>query len=292
MREKFDVNKHLIDRTWEDHAKGLRKEVIEFSFSSIIKASEISKCLIEVSEVHNLDSQKHKTNYLAAENIGTEFWVEIGHALTPLDCYVEELLKQMLTNETSKCSITTKSSADIEFIMRLKRVEFGGYYCDQTADKMFALSKLYKENGVKMFKDYPKFAHNYFNLAAKCLLSFNSFDNLQAVLYDSDLTAKDFEELLQNVYLNIAACLIKEQRFDDVLHVLEFSVHQAEPSEKAVYRLALAYFHLKQYEKAKTTIERIDFKNNKDLVQLLAKADDSWKADQTKYSNMVKKMFA
>lgn len=290
MREKFDVDKHLIDQVWEDKLKGLRKELISFSFSSIAKATELSKCLIKISDVHNSTPQKHKSNYLREENIEQEFWVEIGHAVTPVDCYLEEFLKQMLTNETSKCSIKTKSSEDVKFTIYLKKVEFGGFFCEQPAKKMFALAKHYKENGVIMFKSYPKFAHYYFSLAAKCLLSFHPF--LQAVLTDSGLDTKDFEDLLQNIYLNIAACLIKEQRYNDTLHVLNYSTLQSEPSEKAVYRLALAYFHLKQFELAKNTIERIDFKNNKDMVQLLTKIRESWKVDHTEYSNMVKKMFA
>lgn len=292
VRPKFDVNEHLIDKVWEDETKGLLKEVISFRYCTVVKASEISKCLIEILDIQNLCSDKHNTNYLLDENIGKELWVEIGHALTPIDCYIEEFLKQMLTNETSKCSITTKSSGIIEFTIRLKRIEFGGYYCEQSACNMFQLAKLYKENGVKMFKEYPTFAHSYFSLAAKCLLSFNPFDDIRDVLTDCDVKQKDFEELLQNVYLNIAACLLKQQRYDDILHVLSYSISQDEPSDKAVYRLALAYYHLKQFENAKNAIEKINYANNKDLVQLMAKVQGSWRADQNKYSNMMKKMFA
>lgn len=291
VRAKFDVNKHLIDKVWQDDTKGLRKEVISFRYFTVVKASELSRCLVDILEIQNLNTEKHKTNYLLEENIGQEFWVPIGHAVTPIDCYVEEFLKQMFTNETSKCSITTKSSGNIEFTMRVKRVEFGGYYCEQNAVKMFELAKLYKDNGVQMFKDYPLFAHNYFNLAAKCLLSFNPFDDIADLLTDCDLTRKDFDDLLQNIYLNIAACLIKQERYDDILHVLNYSLVQEDPSEKAIYRLAVAYFHLKQFENAKNTIERINYKNNKDLVQLLAKVVEFWKVDHNKYSNMVKKMF-
>jgi tetratricopeptide (TPR) repeat protein len=198
----------------------------------------------------------------------------------------------MFTNETSKCSIAAKSSGVIEFTMKLKRIEFGGYYCEQSAVNMFELAKSYKEKGVKMFKEYPLFAHNYFNLAAKCLLSFNPFDDLEDLLADSSLSKTDFVELLQNVYLNIAACLVKQQRFEDVLHVLSYSKTQDNPSEKAIYRLALAYFHLKQFDNAKATIERISYKNNKDLVQLMAKILENRKVDNENYSCMVKKMFA
>jgi hypothetical protein len=286
VRKKFDVNKHLVDKVWENKEKGLRKEVINFRYCSVVKASELSKCLVDIIDTQNLDSGKNKSNYLSEETIGNEFWIEIGHAVTPIDCYVEEFLKQMFTNETSKCLITTKSSGTITFTMRLKRIEFGGYYCEQRPEKMFELAKVYKENGVKMFKDYPMFAHNYFSLAAKCLISFN--DDIEGSLSESDLTQKDFEELLQNVYLNIAACLIKQH---DTLHVLKYSVNQEAPSEKAVYRLALAYFHLKQFENAKSTIEKIDYKGHKELVQLMAKIHEFWKVDHDEYSNMVKKMF-
>lgn len=292
VREKFDVNQHLVDKVWQDEAKGLRKEVINFQFSSIVRANELSKCLIDILNIDNLNTEKHKTNYLLEENIGKEFWVEMGHALTPIDCYIEEFLKEMFMNETSKCSIKTKSSENIEFTLRLKRVEFGGYFYEQPAGKMFELAKLYKENGVKMFKNYPLFAHKYFSMAAKCLLSFKPFDDIQDVLKDCELGQKDFDELLQNIYLNIAACLIKQQRYDEIPHVLSYTIEQEHPSEKAVYRLASAYLHLKQFKSAKDVIERIDYRNNKELVQLLAKVQESLKVDNCNYSNMVKKMFA
>lgn len=292
VRQKFDINKHLINKIWRDEAKGLHKELICFRFANVIKPSELSKCLVEILEIHNLNPDTHPTNYLTHENVNKEFWIEIGHALTPVDCYVEEFLRQMLTNETSKCTIATKSGVEISFTMTLQAIEFGGYFCEQSAKEMFELSKLYKDNGVKMFKDYPLFSHYYFNLAAKCLLSFNPFDDILDVLADSKLTRKDFEDLLHTIYLNIAACLLKQQRYDEILHVLSYSLNQKEPSEKAVFRLATAYFNLQQFENAKVTIERINYKSNKDLVQLMTKVQESWRVDQGKYSNMVKKMFA
>lgn len=287
VREKLDVDKHLVDNSWEDKSKGLRKEAVDFKFVSVVKSSDLSKCLVEILEVNNFNPEVQKSNYLL--NTEGEFWLDMGHALTAIDCYVEEFLKQMFTNETSKCFITTKSFGVIDFTVKLKKIEFGGYYCEQPAEKMFELAKSYKENGVQMFKEFPLFAHNYFNLAAKCLLSFNPFDDIET---DSPLKKSDFLELLQNIYLNIAACLVKENRYDDILHVLSYTITQENPSEKAVYRLALAYFHLKQFDSAKNIIERINYKNNKDLVQLMAKIQEHWKVDNDRYSSMVKKMFA
>lgn len=289
VRTEYDVNEHLIDKVWEDELKGLRKEVVSFEFSSVVKASELSKCLVEVIKVCNLGDRK--SNYLR-ESVGQELWIGIGTSVTPVDCYIEEFLKQMFTNETSKCTIKTKSSECVEFVIKLKEIEFGGFFCEQPASKMFEVAKQYKENGVKMFKDYPVFAQNYFNQAAKCLLSFTRYDNGDDPLSDCDITRTDFDELLQNINLNIAACLLKQNRYDDVLHVLNYSVNQEHPSEKAAYRLASAYFHLKQFENAKNIIERVNHKGNKDLTQLLAKVHEHWKVDHDRYSNMVKKMFA
>lgn len=275
-----------IARTWEDAKKGLRKKMVEFNYESIVKASELSKCLVDIFNIENLNN--HASNYLKEQN---EIWIDIGHALTSIDCYIEEFLKQMLTNETSKCYIKTKSSDEICFTMRLKKIEFGGYYYEQSPSQMFELAKLYKENGVKMFKDYPLFAHNYFNLAAKCLLSFNTQDvDYDELLKDSGITKKDFDELLHNVYLNVSACLIKQERYEEILPILQFIKQQEHPSEKGVFRLATAYFHIGNYEEAERLIKKIDYKGNRELVVLMEKVKGCQKIENDKLSSMAKKM--
>jgi hypothetical protein len=224
----YDVDKDLVERVWEDEKKGLRKELINFKFVSIVKASELSNVNVDFFDIQNLNN--HKSNYLKEES---NVWIEIGHSVTAIDCYVEEFLKQMLINETSKCSIKSKCTGEINFTVRMKKIEFGGYYHEQSPTQMFQLARLYKENGVKMFKEFPLFAHNYFNLSAKCLLSFQTQDvDYDELLKESSVTKKDFDELLQNVYLNIAACLIKQERFEDILSILEFVKLQDNPPEK------------------------------------------------------------
>jgi BDBT FKBP like N-terminal/Anaphase-promoting complex, cyclosome, subunit 3 len=290
VRKEFDVNKHLTENIWENKEKGLRKEVIDFNFVSVVKPCELSKCLVEILDIINFDCATHKSNYLSNASTGTDFWINIGHSLTPVDCYIEKFLQQMFINETSKCQISTKTSGTIALVMKLKNIEFGGHYCDQKPEKMFELANFYKENGVKIFKHYPMFAHHYFCLAAKCLISITG-EHIEKSLCNTELTEKGVYELLEVIYLNIAACLLKQKRYDDVLHVLKYSVNQRSPSEKAVYRLASAYFHLKQFENARKTIEKVDFKGNKELVRLMAMIQEFWKVDHDKYSNMVKKMF-
>jgi tetratricopeptide (TPR) repeat protein len=155
---------------------------------------------------------------------------------------------------------------------------------------MYELAKLYKDNGVKMFKEYPLFAHNYFNLAAKCLLSFNSYDDNDDFLKNSTIKKQDYRELLQNVYTNIAACLIKQNRYDEIPSILEFSCKEENPSDKVIFRLATAYYQIHEYEKAKVTIEKIDFKKNKELVQLMTKIQDKRKVDNNNEADMAKRM--
>jgi hypothetical protein len=278
----------LADPLWEDKKRGLKKELVSFEFRSIVKANDLAKCLVEIQAVENWDPERHRSNYLT--KVGEEFWWKLGSAVTPVDCYIEIFLKEMLTNEISKCSISTKSGT-IEIRLHLKRVEFSSHYHEKSTEEIFKIAKKYKENGVKMFKDYPLFAHDYFNKAAKCLLSYSPFDGIDEFLIGSGLYKKDFEDLLENLYLNISLCLIKQERFEEVLHILKFVVEQDSPSEKAIFRLATAHFHLKQFDLAKSTIELIDYKNNKDLLQLFGKVQQHSKADDVRYSNMVRKMF-
>lgn len=286
VREKsFDVDQHLVEKIWQDETKGLKKEVIHFQYVSIVKASELSKCLVDILDIQNLNS--HQSNYLKE---GNDFWIEIGHATTAFDCYLEEILKQMFMNETSRCDIKTKSG-NVTFTIRLKRIEFGGYFHEQSAHRMFELAKFYKDNGVKMFKDFPLFAHNYFNLAAKCLLSFKTQDvEYGELLKGGEVTKKDFDDLLHNVYLNIAACLIKQERFDEILSILEFVKKEECPSDKAVFRLATAYYRVQNYEEAENVIKKIDFKSNKDLTALMAKIQEFRKIEKEKSSSLAKKM--
>lgn len=279
------------EEIWQLPEKGLTKRLLKFEYAAMDKANDLSKCLIEIQEVKNWNPDKHKSNYL--QRLKEEFWVEIENAVTPIDCYLDIFLKEMLTNETSWCSIATKSGESVEVLIELKKIEISCCYHEKKAEEMYKIAQKYKENGVKMFKDnYPLFAHQYFNKAAKCLLSFSPFTDLDELLIGSGILKKYYEDLLQNIYLNISACLIKQGRFDEILHVLKYVDTQKQPSEKAIYRLSTAYFHLKRFDDARKTIQRIDYKSNKELLQLHAKVQEKSKVEDTKYSDMVKKMFA
>ncbi|XP_055617220.1 uncharacterized protein LOC129762728 [Toxorhynchites rutilus septentrionalis] len=277
----------LVPGVWTDVTKGLRKERISFRFMSMTKPSYLSRCLITITNISGLSGRK--SNILKPREEIVEQWIEIGTGITPVDCYIELFLIQMLTNETSKCVISCKN-CEISFILNLLRIEDHGYYHDKSPEQMLTLAKQYKENGVKMFPEYTLFAHRYFNLASKCLLACSPLEDLEPLEKKHD-TTREMQSLLEVLYLNISACLIRQCRYDEVLHVLGYLEKVEKPLDKAIYRKASAQFHIKLYKEAISTLERIDYTTNKDCMALYQRIKIAKQQEDIKYSNMVKKMF-
>lgn len=279
-----------IEKVWTDEQKGLRKELISFKYQSVTKANDLSKCCVAITDVNGLKDH-HASDYLRDEHKNMDYWVTISDALTPIDCYIELLLKRMLIGETSRCSIKTKSGDLISFVVRLIRVEFGGYMYAKTLPEIIALAQQYKANGVKMFKNYPLFAHDYFNKAAKILISCKPFETLQE-RETNDVNPAELRELLENVQMNICQCLIKQQRYDDAVHVMEFVDRKENVSDKAIYRRANALYLKGDLDEAKETIERINYRNIKECLQLHTNIATKLKQSDQNYRKMIQNMFA
>lgn len=284
---RSSARNELVPQIWTNEAKGLRKELLNFCFVSMTKPSELSRCLVTISETSDLGGRE--SNILEPGVTITERWIEIGMALTPIDCYVELFLMQMLANEKSKCIVSCKTT-NISFVLKLLRVEDDGYYFTKSPKQMLALAKQYKANGVSMFPKYTLFAHRYFNRAAKCLLTCAPLEDLDPALEGAD-TISEMLSLLETLHLNISACLIKQNRHEEVLHALDYVDQQEKPSEKATYRKALAQFHIKLFPEATETLERIDYASNKDCLALHQRIKATRQHEDSKYNNMVKKMF-
>lgn len=279
----------LVPELWENPSLGLKKELITFQYQSMVKASELSSCFVTFKDVHLPPGRD--SNYLKDVNGNTH--IKLGHALTPIDWYIEKFLQVMLTGEESKCTIRTTADTEISFTIHMERIDFGGYYHEQSLTQMLTLAKIYKENGVKMFKQYPpQFAHYYFTKAARCLLAYMPFGDIEERAHLENIDVNELQPLLENIYTNIAACLLKESRNDEIINVLSFVNHSEQPSEKAVYRLAVAYSNKKEYEKARDVIKKLDnYTENKDLMALFTKINQESKVGDEKYASMVKKMF-
>uniref|UniRef100_A0A1Q3F8I5 Putative fkbp-type peptidyl-prolyl cis-trans isomerase n=1 Tax=Culex tarsalis TaxID=7177 RepID=A0A1Q3F8I5_CULTA len=251
------------------------------------KPSELSRCLVRISDTSDLGGRE--SNLLKPGEAVNEQWISMGSSVTPIDHYVEQLLAQMLTNERSRCTISCKTGC-ISFVLELLRIDSSEYFFTKSSAQMLTLAKRYKENGVKCFPKYPLLAHHHFNRAAKCLLSFAPLENLDPAIEGAD-TIAGMQSLLETLNLNISACLLKQNRFEDALHVLEYVDRQENPTPKAIYRKALAQFHVKQYTEAIATLQRIDYAASKECSTLYANIVTTSEKDKEVYNNMVRKMF-
>lgn len=281
----------VVPSIWENTSLGLRKELITIEYRNIIKASELSSCLVTIKDIHC--PSERDSDYLKDVNVPKTL-IKLGYALTPIDWYIEKFLQVMLEGETSRCIIHSKSNTkEISFTIHLQSIDFGGYYHEQSLSKMLSLAKLYKENGVKMFKNHPvQFAHYYFTKAARCLLAFLGYFDIEQRAKEENINLNELLLLKENIYTNIAACLLKQNRNNDIIDVLSFVNFTEDPPEKAVYRLAVAYLNTKEYEKACDVIKKLpNYAENKDLVALLNKVIQESKEGDAKYATMVKKMF-
>lgn len=282
--EKFDLR---TSKKWINDVKGLRKEIISIQFVSMQKVSELSRCLVSISELNGLGDRK--SHILKPGEGVQERWIDIGTAATPIDCYLEDLLKQMLVNEKSKCFINCKNT-QVTFNMHLLKIEDEGYYFTKSPQAMLEIAKRYKESGVAMFPSSVLFAHRAFSNAAKCLLAYAPLEYLDPTIEGAD-TIIEMKALLEIVYLNISACLIKQNRFEEVLQVLDFINHKESPPEKAIYRKALAQFNIKQYQEALDTLKRINYSAHKECASLHRKIVSTWQKEEKNYNEMIKNMF-
>lgn len=271
--------------SWEDTKKGIGKKTIKFDSNRLVTPSEVSSVTVVFSNIQHLEDRT--CQYL--ENVDKRFPIRMGSAVTPIDCYIEMLLLHVKKGENCSCFIKT-STTEITFNMEVFEIEDDKSLFALKLQDIFALAKRYKANGVEMYKLYPKFAEEYFCKAAKILISFQPFDLLTK---DEDgVDGSKVNELLQNIYSNIAACRIKENKFDDVLfltHSVEDSLNEA--PEKAVYRRALAFCNLQMYEEGKHLLDQYGKTENQEMIKLYKRIHSEWKVSEEKYASLVRKMF-
>lgn len=278
-----------VDTEWELKRKGLHKKCLALEFTKVEKPHQVSKVVINVKKVVNLKDRE--SQWLNENTLDKDQIMEMGTALTPVDYYLEILVQQMMLGETAECIIKTKTTGEeIEIILTLQEIKESKEIQSLKVPEMYDLALKYKENGVKIFKKYPIFAHEYFAKAAKCLISYKNFEGLTKIR--DGISGKDMQDLFIQVQTNLAACLLNEKRYDDVVYQTNFVDTMNSPSEKSIYRRAMAYYHKREFELAKSTIERVsDFKDKKEFANLYQRVSDSWKNSNIQYKDMVQKMF-
>lgn len=277
-----------VGTEWKLERKGLYKKVLALEFTKVEKPHQAAKVVINVEKVENLKDRE--SQWLGEKTLNTDQIMEMGTALTPIDCYLELLVQQMMLGETAECTIKTKGGEEIKIVLTLQEIKSTKGIQQLTVPEMYNLAMRYKENGVKMFKTYPIFAHEYFVKAAKCLISYKNFEGLTKKR--DGVAGKDMQELFTQVQTNLAACLLNEKRYDDVIYQTNFVDKTNKPSEKSIYRRAMAYYHMHEFELAQKTIEKVpDYKDKKEFANLYEKVSVSWKNSNAQYKGMVQKMF-
>lgn len=270
--------------SWDDPKKGIGKKTIEFDSSHLISPTEVSKVTVKISDIKNLEDRE--SHYL--DNVDKEFLIQMGSAVTPIDCYIETLLLHIKKLECCSCFIKT-TVTEITFTLTVIEIEDNRSFFSLKLKEMFDLSQKYKANGVSMYKKHPRFAEDYFCRSAKILISCKPFDQLTEK--DDGVEGSELKDFLQNLYINIAACKIKDGKFDDVLFLTQ-SVEDSlkDASEKAVYRRALALCNLQKYEEGKQLLDSYGTKNP-EMSKLYKRIHSEWKVSEEKYASLVRKMF-
>lgn len=278
-----------VGTEWQLERKGLHKKVLAHDFTKLEKPHAVAKVIICVEKVENLNGRE--SIYLCEDKLNKSQCMEMGSALSPVDYYLEMLVQQMVIGEKALCTIKTKEAGnEIRITLSLREIQESKPIHKLSVPEMYHLALKYKENGVKMFKTYPVFAHEYFARAAKCLISFKEFEGLTKKR--DGMAGKDLYELFVQIQTNLAACLLNAKRYEDVIYQTNFVDKQNSPSEKSVYRRAMAYYHLSEFDLAQKTIEKIpNYEEKKEFNNLYHKVVECRKTSNANYKGMVKKMF-
>lgn len=277
-----------IGNEWSDVTRGLYKKVMSLQFQTVEKPFAESSVVFTITKSCK-ELGRRPSKYLDNEP-EIEHTMQIGTAVTPIDCYLEILLQQFLPGETSACRIKIKSGEQLDFEIRLENITSNTQVDKLNVADLYKLALRYKENGVSMFKAYPKFAFDYFARAAKLLITYKPFDQLDKKT--QGIEGSELETLFVQIQTNLAACLLQEKRYEHVIYHTEFVEIMENPSEKSIYRRALAFYNLKEFEKAQLMIERIpNYDEKREFCKLRDMIASSWKDSNASYKQVVQRMF-
>lgn len=254
----------------------------------MVKATHFSTVTFEVDQICKA-AESVQSNILCGPH-GSHVH-KMGTAETPVDCYIEVFLSRMLIGEHSRCYIERKApKKPLQFTIRIKKIQSRRHLHQLTHQELIQGAAEYKERGVRMFKEWPLNAHVYFSRAYKMLTSFPRYKYIGAYTKEEDnIDGEEVLALMHTIRYNIAACLLLEERYEDVVNLLQ---HEDDGrSEKAMYRKAKALYHLKRYEEALGCYAIVKWQSNPAMSALHKQIRDMMSAENDEYSKIVKKMF-
>lgn len=274
---------------WSDERLGCSKELLHFQFVCMEKPTELDECVIVVTDQQNVGARPSNFLQPAAAAPSDELCVSLRTARTALDCLLSVILQQMLPGERSRVRIVTGGGETVQLTIELRRIQPNDtqrYPHQLSAAQTFAWAAEQKENGVALFKRWPRFAQDAFSRAAKALISLKPFDRAAV-----DVDAAQLQLLHDSVCQNLAACLLKQQRYEDVLYVLQEVTDRPAAPERAIYRRATAHYQLRQLDEARAQVERLNYGQHPEQRALHEQIVKQLGEYRSEYSSMVRKMF-
>lgn len=235
-----------------------------------------STCHVEI-EIKNYDSNK---NYSRGKTC-----ITIGDSWTRFDRFLERCLQTMHAEEESQF-VYSDDGKEIEIVITLISFEEKPYLFQWSEDEKLNLATLYKDKGVALFKE-KKIEEAFYKFST----AFKFFITMETVLeYD------EFEENINilgvALYNNLATCQLHYKNYQYVIELCSNSLN-IKPSVKALYRRAVAYIELKEYEKAENDlIELLKIEpTNKAGIEKLTLVRELDRPNRENYQSIIKNMF-
>lgn len=294
---------------WCDAALGVSKHLLDFQFVAMDRPTDLDECDVVVTE-RNAECAARHSEWLRGDDGGDAIRVRLRTARTEFDCVLGIVLQQMMPGERSRVNIATRGQVLLELTLQLQRIcpVAGGnkrHLHQLTSAELVDWAGEQKANGVALFRRKEMCMAQYaFARAAKALVSLKPFDKTADKAAAELITAgtktqiaKEWQLLYESVCVNLAACLLRQQRWEDVLYVLQDATKRGTidapgiPDPRAIYRRAVAHFNLRQLDEARIQIERMKWQSNAELKLLRDAIVREQNAYASRYSNMVRKMF-
>ena len=235
-------------------------------------------CRIEIILNETYDNDNFKTGVID---------IVIGYGCNSYDRLIERCVETMHLDEESLFVIKSVDNVnDLKVTIILISYLEKPYIFEWTDEEKINESNHLKNKGAQLFKDNNiEEAFYKFSNALKLLLT------LDAVL-EYDEPGPDINNLIIALYNNLARCQLHFKNYKYVIDLCSKSI-DINSTSKALYRRALAYIELVEYEKAQNDLlELIKLEpNNKAAIEKFKLVRDLDKTNRDNYNLIVKKMF-
>lgn len=209
--------------------------------------------------------------------------ITLGKGDWPADRAIEACLETMHVNEESTFRVKISDGSELKLDIALDGCVEKSYVFEWSDEERLGMSKMFKADGVNLFKNH-RIVHAFykFGKALKMLL---------LAVRDAEKSAEE-SELLVSLYNNLASCQFHFKNYAYVIELCSRSL-SVKPNVKGYFRRALAYIELKEYDKAENDLlELLKIEpKNKAAIEKYKLVRELDKTNRENYEEIVKNMF-